>query len=880
MESNKNEPLTVKIIRDASDSLASSKSVTWAISRLEQALQEQGGNLTEDLDAEVKAGVLVVILAGTDSQAAQRLAQNEESKLPAGPESFLIQSGADGLHVIGTDVRGLIYALLELAYRVQHGTSAAEALAFSEAYTGEPANEIRAISRSFCSEIEDKPWFYDKTFWDQYLTELATHRFNRLHLTLGITYDYGHDPRVQDNYFGFSYPYFVTVPGYDVRVKELEEGEQERNLEMLRYISREAKLRGIHFQLGLWNHAYTMLDSPDQLQTIEGIDETNHAVYCRDALGTLLTACPDIDGVTIRTHYEGGIPEPSHVFWSEVMKGLTACGRTVEIDMHPKGVDAQMLEVALGTGMPVIVSPKFWAEHMGLPYHQAAIRTRELPVATTERAELMGVTNTYRRFTRYGYADYLNENRQTGILHRIWPGTQRVLLWGDPAMAAGYGRRGSFSGSQGVELCEPMSFKARKTSGSPGGRELYRDEALQLDGQTWKKYLYTYRVWGRLMYNPEAQADEWQRYLRGQFKDAASECEQALAHASRILLLLTTAHLPSASNNYFWPEMYNNLAIVKTEQPSEVDFDTPEPHTFGAVSPLDTAMFYGINEFADACTQDKLQGKYTPLDTAQWLESLADAADKHLAAAKTKVEDPSDATFRRWAVDIAVQAGLGHFFARKFRAGVSYALFERNGDSGLLEEALASYRSALTAWEHIIEATKDVYGDDITFGYKPFMRGHWSDRLAGIQADINALEQIYRNVVPGEAGHKETASAAAVLSGEVTRRPAIRHEAPASFRRGEPICLELSLLGEQAGTVTGATLLYRHANQAEAYEAKEMTAAHETYTASIPGSYTDSPFPLIYMFKLRNDQGDVWLAPGFEADLSNQPYFAVRERQD
>jgi hypothetical protein len=37
-----------------------------------------------------------------------------------------------------------------------------------------------------------------------------------------------------------------------------------------------------------------------------------------------------------------------------------------------------------------------------------------------------------RSFLRYGYGDLLREDREWGVLHRIWPGTQRLLLWGDP----------------------------------------------------------------------------------------------------------------------------------------------------------------------------------------------------------------------------------------------------------------------------------------------------------------------------------------------------------------------------------------------------------------------------------------------------------------
>ncbi|MCZ8517105.1 hypothetical protein O9H85_33100 [Paenibacillus filicis] len=882
------DSIKMNAVRAAEDAAASSEQASWALSHLAEVLEKRSMALTEIQGEDLKGLRLNVI--GASFITAQEFFQVNGNPLANSPESFIIRSKPDEVNVIGTDARGLVYGLLELADRVQYSEDPVAALTEIGSYSGGPANPIRSISRSFCSEIEDKPWFYDKSFWEAYLTELATHRFNRLHLTLGISYDYGHDPNVRDNYFGFVYPYFVSVPGYEVRVKELAEGEREHNLEMLRFISREAKRRGIHFQLGMWNHAYKMADSPDELHTIEGVDAANHAVYCRDALGFLLKSCPDIDGVTIRTHYEGGIPEPSHVFWSEVMKGLTACGRTVEIDMHPKGVDAQMLEVALDTGMPVIVSPKFWAEHMGLPYHQAAIRTRELPVATTERADLMSVTQTYRRFTRYGYADYLNENRKTGVLHRIWPGTQRVLLWGDPAIAAGYGRSGSFCGSLGVELCEPMSFKARKTSGTPGGRELYKDEALQTGGHGWKKYLYTYRVWGRLMYNPNADSGEWRRYLQHKFQAAAADCEQALAHASRILPLITTAHLPSASNNYFWPEMYNNLAIVRNG-PSETDFDTPEPHTFGAVSPLDTGIFYGINEYVEDFLQSKLRGKVSPLEVADRVEALAEAADRHLASAASVTRDAADADFRRWSVDIAVQAGLGHFFAHKLRAGVSYALFERTGNTELLEHAISSYHTAKAAWEQIILATKDVYRDDITFGYKPFMKGHWADRLAAIEEDIQAMEQVHRNAISNDDGisprpYEESASARALTGKAAVNRyrPALTHESPESFRRGEPVQVKVNVsisetvIAPEAGT--HIALLYRHTNQSEAYQSVPMLQSDVSgiYTAVIPGNYTDSPYPIVYIFELRNDAGDTWLAPGLEAELSNQPYYVLREQ--
>lgn len=92
------------------------------------------------------------------------------------------------------------------------------------------------------------------------------------------------------------------------------------------------------------------------------------------------------------------------------------------------------------------ISPKYAAEHMGLPYQQAAIRELYRPSSETEEGSLslkgrfMTVCEGSRPFTRYSYGDFLREDRPYDVVFRIWPGTQRLLLWGDPALAAGFGR--------------------------------------------------------------------------------------------------------------------------------------------------------------------------------------------------------------------------------------------------------------------------------------------------------------------------------------------------------------------------------------------------------------------------------------------------------
>ena len=139
-------------------------------------------------------------------------------------------------------------------------------------------------------------------------------------------------------------------------------------------------------------HGYRWENSPHPNYTIEGLNAANHGPYCRDALAALLRACPAITGVTLRIHGESGVAEGSYAFWGAVFEGVKRSGRKVEIDMHAKGIDQGMIDLALATGMPVKVSPKFWAEHMGMPYHQADIRDQEMPKAGHRDSGLMALS--------------------------------------------------------------------------------------------------------------------------------------------------------------------------------------------------------------------------------------------------------------------------------------------------------------------------------------------------------------------------------------------------------------------------------------------------------------------------------------------------------
>ena len=125
------------------------------------------------------------------------------------------------------------------------------------------------------------------------------------------------------------------------------------------------------------------------------------------------------------------------------------------------------------------------------------------------------------------------------------------------------------------------------------------------------KYEYSFRVWGRNLYNPDTDPDGWQRLLRRQFGRGAEAAEGALASAGKILPLVTTAHCPSAANNNFWPEIYVNMPIVNAVDANRRHpyGDSPSPKRFGTVSPLDPEFFSTVDEFADELLKGEFSGR-------------------------------------------------------------------------------------------------------------------------------------------------------------------------------------------------------------------------------------------------------------------------------
>jgi len=881
---------------------ATEPQIQWAIGELQARLGESDVRC-QTADA-ASAGDLDGTVVGLALGCELKIGDVSRScgvDLPLAPESFAIfrEPGVpeSRLFVYGADARGLVYAITELADRVRYMSSVSQALEFEAPMVEQPTAKVRSISKCFQSEVEDLPWFHDREGWEEYLTQLVTHRFNRISLTLGMQYNYPYGNEfVSDVYFHLAYPFLVTVPGFDVSISNLAATERQRNLETLKFIGREAVKRGLEFQLALWTQSYDFDDCPKARHQISGITEDNRSRYCRDALAIILAEVPEISGLTLRVHVECGIPEGDYAFWQDYFEAVKGAGRPLRLDLHAKGLDDKLIDIALSTGMPVAVSPKYTSEHMGLPYHQTSIRALEIPASDTPSDGMVqgrDLTTLYsgpdaeshigkwkfsegsRKFMRYSYGDLLHQDRSYDIIFRIWPGTTRVLLWGDPAIAGGYGRNSVFCGSLGVELCEPLSFKGRMGTGTSGGRTGYQDK-WRVHDRDWKKFEYTYRVWGRSLYNPDAEPEAFSRVLEARFGEAAANCGRAISSASRILPLITLAHTPTASNNSYWPEMYENMSIVHEAPNLPYGYELAKPARFGTVGSCDPQMFMSPSEFA-GCLHDQGEiQKISPLTWANWLEQFAASAAVEMAHARSH-GNTSGQELHLISVDVTILAAIGRFFADKVRAAVLWEYFLLSGETHAGLKALAHYRLARDAWAEAAEICQDVYLPDLTYGPHSWLRGRWDDRLPAIEQDVLDMEALVKAAprIPSDRSSVGELSVERILSWSTSQLHPCSHNAPDGFVRGDALMLTCIPLGVSRRAVK---LHYRHVNQSEAWQAAEMTWRNGEYVGEIPGEYTDSHYSIIYYFDI-TESGISYYFPGLADGLSNTPYFVVSTKK-
>ena len=435
-----------------------------------------------------------------------------------------------------------------------------------------------------------------------------------------------------------------------MRVPGLTEAQRDANLQALRLASRTAADYGIDFTLGIWEHNI----QPGMQPTVEGLTPDNIGPYSYRALKKVLVECPAIRSIQIRTNAESGIPRDRQVaFYRDwIFRAMRESGRRVTLDLRGWAMQDGMLDAALKSEIPVRISAKYWAEHIGRPYQPAET------------------------WPGYSYIKFLREPRRYGFFWEIWGlGSNRLLLWGDPDYVRRAAPTLTVCGSSGFEIDAPL---AQKGFGNRTGEwGVFTNDHKDMVWWQWEfqRYWLFYMLWGRLTYDPKTRDDIWIAELRRRFGTAAPDVLDAYRHASRILPEIVATHLGDP-NMYIWPEI-NPGGLIDS---------------YAQVRPSDFRFIASIPE----ALRDRLAGapsaKQTPHDTAAFLD--AEASSIVAAVERATSKTPKDNTeWRASEPDLLVLAHLARYHAHKQVAADQLVEFDATAHPTSFGECPARTRS-------------------------------------------------------------------------------------------------------------------------------------------------------------------------------------------
>jgi hypothetical protein len=84
--------------------------------------------------------------------------------------------------------------------------------------------------------------------------------------------------------------------------------------------------------------------------------------------------------------------------------------------------------------------------------------------------------------------------------------------------------------------------------------------------------------------------------------------------------------------------------------------------------------------------------------------------------------------------------GSASFSRQRIRSSLLFVIYEQTGSPEAGRLALTSYQKARTAWVTRAQRAKGAYVADVSYGNIPQRKGHWMDRIPGIDTDLAAME--------------------------------------------------------------------------------------------------------------------------------------------
>jgi hypothetical protein len=276
-------------------------------------------------------GNTIVIGVATDALIKTELKANHISltKTP-GKEGFAINAASGHIIIAGADNSGALYGCLELIDRLKAARQLPQKISI--------VDQPEMVLRGACVGVQKPtllpgrgtyeypytpqlfPWFYDKALWIRYLDSLTQNRMNSLYIWSG--HPFASLVKVKD------YPYAL----------EVDEATYQKNVEMYRFLVKEADKRGIWVIQGFYN---IIVSKPfADRNHLKTQDRNRHIVpviadYTRKSIAEFVKQYPNVGLlITLGEAMEGVGQDDIDWFTKTIIPGvkdgLKALGRTDE----------------------------------------------------------------------------------------------------------------------------------------------------------------------------------------------------------------------------------------------------------------------------------------------------------------------------------------------------------------------------------------------------------------------------------------------------------------------------------------------------------------------------------------------------------------------
>src|ERR1035437_3335143 len=672
-----------------------------------------------------KGKYLIIAGMATDKIFSVEAFKTFRESIPTNTGSLAIQklndNGRQIFAVAGSDARGLMYAELDVADRIRWSTNAESPLSEVRDTIEKPGVGTRGITLFAMNRAYWESRFYDENYWARYLDTLAQNRFNSMVVVLG--YENG-------GFLAPSYPYFFDLPEFpEVKMLGITAAQQKQNIAALNHLIAMAHARGINFTIGLWDHIYRGnvqnggsalgndgLRGPTP-SLVWGMNATNLIPYTQAALKFFLKTFPALDGIQFRMHDESGLkPSEQGKFWKSIFTTIMETAPKMPLDLRAKGLTAEEIQAALGSGVNFHLSTKYWMEQMGLPFHPMHINPGD------------------QRNARHSYAALLTYPQKYKMDWQLWNGgTSRVWLWGDPDYARRFVETMHLYDGDSFEVDEPLATKMEGQFHNAKVFDLLKPSARYYDYE-FERYWHFFQVWGRIGYDTNASPEIWDKEFENRFgADAGRVLENALHRASWILPRIIASSAPYGifPMTAGWPEK-QHLG------------DLP---AYSKATLSDVQLLENFDAEAQLLIAHGETTKVRPQETSRWFAQTADEIETQVADAEKKIGAHRSKEFDSTVMDLKMLASLARYHSQRILAAVSYRLFDRTKDPAALDDAIACERSAIAAWQKMVDVAGNTYAEDLMFGARSRnLCGHWREELASLQSGLAKLEAQRKNI--------------------------------------------------------------------------------------------------------------------------------------